>query len=260
MSKQEITRRQWLEGLAGRTEDLELLGAINALQKEAADSEALLSAVKRLADLDDRLEDLKAKAKELTERRKGTLDDIKEIRAALRSGPDLFDLAEKESKFLEAKAELSERADGLLFVIDEKLFDSALKAAPKTTLEECVTFHVAFGDLDHYEKWRIDLIKKRIEHLLSEEKKAADKAKADAEKAKAEEKVVEVGDQDSEKAKGLDRAREQGREAARQVSDHPHLTMRCPYNKKSYVEAWEAGYDEELKRLVASTSMEAVAP
>ena len=264
-SQTTVTRKQWLEGLASKTADLELLGALAALEREAHDSEALLGAVKRMADLDNQLDALKDRAKDLGERRKAVIVEIKEIRAALRNGPDLFDLAERESKFLEAKAELSERAAALLFVIDEKVFDDAMKKASKLVLEEAITFNVAYGDLEHYEKWRIDLIKKRMDHLLTEEKKATQDAKAAAEKAEAEKNVVTVepkkktrktkkteaaAPEQQEELKGEERAREQGREAARGEIDEGagYKERENPYVKPSYRQAWEDGYTEESKK------------
>lgn len=255
-----MTRKQWLEGLAGKTSDLELLGALAALEREAHDSEALLGAVKRMSEIDDQLDVLKERAKSLGERRKAVIVEIKEIRDALRNGPDLFDLAEKESRFLEAKAELSERAAALLFVIDEKVFDDAMKKASKIVLEEAITFNVAYGDLEHYEKWRIDLIKKRMDHLLTEEKKAQQDAKAAAEKAEAEKNVVtvepkkkgrkakkaEAAAPEQEELKGEERAREQGRQAARECNADPETYHDNPYVKPSYRNAWDEGFEEVL--------------
>ncbi len=262
-----VTRKQWLEGLASKTADLELLGALAALEREAHDSEALLGAVKRMSEIDDQLDVLKERAKSLGERRKAVIVEIKEIRAALRNGPDLFDLAERESKFLEAKAELSERAAALLFVIDEKVFDDAMKKASKLVLEEAITFNVAYGDLEHYEKWRIDLIKKRMDHLLTEEKKKSQDAKAAAEKAEAEKNVVTVepkkkggkkakkakkteaaAPEQQEELKGEERAREQGRQAARECEADPDTYHDNPYVKPSYRQAWEDGFTEESSK------------
>lgn len=169
---QEITRKQWLEGLAARTTDIELLGALYALRHEAADNDALLRSVRRLAEVDDEIDTLKEKAKGLNDIRKGLLEEIKAIREALRSGPDLFDLAARQSAYAQDREALPGACAALLFPVDLDGFDRDLDLASIDTLVTCLRFAEEYADLGHVEAETIKAIRDRHEALVAKARKA----------------------------------------------------------------------------------------